>query len=228
MDDTCIIDRLRAHGVEASRLAAPFPLWQVSPRDGSQAELAALLGQAERQRAARFAVDSLARRYRAAHGALRLLVEAEFGVPAARQDYTVGAHGKPFLPHVPYIRSNISYSAGRALVAISGERDIGVDIEKVRPIGDALDVAELYYTAREREQMGACPVAEIDRAFLTVWVRKEACSKAISKGLAIAPSSFECGTGCGQRRVYIDGEVVESDVIDPKGGFLVSWALRQH
>lgn len=225
--DARITQVLREHGVAAQPLEAPFALWQVQPLDGPQEPLTALLGDGERQRAARFAVDALARRYRAAHGALRLLVEAQFGIPARQQRYAANAYGKPSLPDAPHIRSNISYSAGQALVALSPEREIGIDIEQVRPIHDAMDLASAYYTDRELEQLGRCTAGEIDHAFLTVWVRKEACCKAVGKGLSIVPSSFECGTGCGQRSVRIDGGIVECDVIDPKGGFLISWAASR-
>ncbi|MEE4453640.1 4'-phosphopantetheinyl transferase family protein [Novosphingobium resinovorum] len=222
---------LQAHGIAAERLEAPFALWLVrAGQEGDRRALAACLGPAERARAERFGPERLAHRYRAAHAALRLLVQARFGIDAGRQDYGANAHGKPFLRGAPEVQCNISYSGDFALVAVGTGRQIGIDLERVRPVADAAQLAFAHYTDREiaglAAHAGAGAAAALDRAFLTVWVRKEACSKALGKGLSIPPSSFECGLGCGLRNVLIEGEIVESVVSDPKGGLLMSWARR--
>lgn len=216
--------RLHAHGIAAERLEAPFPLWLVRARDGGQGALLDILSDAENARADRFTLERLARRYRAAHGALRLLVEAGFGVPAARQRYGLNDHGKPHLLDLQHVQCNMSYSGDYAVVALATGAEIGIDIEQVRRIEDAAELADLHYT--EAEVAGISADRDADRAFLSVWVRKEACVKALGKGLSIAPSSFECGVGCGPRDVLIEKETVESDVVDPKGGFLLSWARK--
>lgn len=217
---------LAGHGITGERIRAPFPLWLVSAGEESEACVSALLSPEEQARADRFRIDAFARRYRAAHGALRLLVEAEFGVAAARQRYGANDFGKPHLLDVPHVQCNVSYSGTFALVALARGMEIGIDIERVRSIEDAAGLAAMYYTDRELMQLNEMSDDRSDHAFLTVWVRKEACSKALGKGLSIAPSSFECGVGCGPRNVLVDGEVVESDVVDPKGSMLMSWAMR--
>ncbi|WP_285020182.1 4'-phosphopantetheinyl transferase superfamily protein [Novosphingobium sp. fls2-241-R2A-195] len=220
------IATLARHGIIGERIAAPFVLWLVRPDTGDQAAVSALLSDAEAERAGRFRIDALARRYRAAHGALRLLVEAEFGIAAARQRYGANEFGKPHLLDEPDVQCNVSYSGDFAMVALARGVEIGIDLERVRPVDDAAGLAAMYYTDRELMQLNEGPGAFSDHEFLTVWVRKEACSKALGRGLSIAPSSFECGVGCGPRNVLVDGEVVESDVVDPKGGVLMSWAVR--
>ncbi|MFT4055718.1 MAG: 4'-phosphopantetheinyl transferase superfamily protein [Novosphingobium sp.] len=217
---------LSRHGIIGERIAAPFALWLVRADGGDQSALSALLSDEERERAARFRIDALALRYRAAHGALRLLVEAEFGIAAVRQRYDTNDFGKPHLLDMPHVQCNVSYSGEFAMVALAQGMEIGIDLERVRSIDDAAGLAAMYYTDRELMQLSERPDGLSDHAFLTVWVRKEACSKALGRGLSIAPSSFECGVGCGPRNVLVDGEVVESDVVDPKGGLLMSWAMR--
>jgi len=221
-----LIATLARHGIIGERIAAPFPLWLVRADPDNAGDVSALLSDEERARADRFRICALARRYLAAHGALRLLIEAEFGIAASRQRYGVNDFGKPHLRDVPHVQCNMSYSGEGALVAFARHVEIGIDMERVRSVDDAAGLAAMYYTDRELMQLNERPDAFSDHAFLTVWVRKEACSKALGKGLSIAPSSFECGVGCGPRNVLVDGEVVESDVVDPKGGLLMSWAMR--
>ncbi|PNU04327.1 phosphopantetheinyl transferase [Novosphingobium guangzhouense] len=218
---------LALHGIIAEPVAAPFALWLVRAGDGDQRALSAWLSDAERDRAARFVVESAARRYRAAHGALRLLVEACTGIAAAEQRYAFNDHGKPRLAGMQHVHCSMSYTGAFALVAVADGAEIGIDIEAVRAVDDAAGLAAMYYTDREAAQLGEMAHdSDYDHAFLSVWVRKEACSKALGKGLSIAPSSFECGVGYGPRNVLVDGEMLESDVVDPKGGLLMSWALR--
>lgn len=215
---------LAAHGFHAERIAAPFPLWLIDTRPQPATALLRVLSLSEHERADRFVHAALRRRYQSAHAALRLLVEACCGIEAARQIYLPGAYGKPVLEDAQDIDCNISYSGDHALVALAMGTEIGVDLEVVRPIEDSIELAAMYYTEREIAQIAGQPAS--DHAFLTVWVRKEACSKALGKGLSIAPASFECGVGCGTRNVFIESEIVESNVLNPKGVLLASWAMK--
>lgn len=211
-------------GLAVTRLSAPFGLWRIEvPRLVDPRVLACLSAQ-ERIRAARFASEYLARRYAVAHGALRLLGERCFGVPAARQRYIHNAYGKPLLANLPQARCSLSYSGTNVLAAWSLDHEIGVDLECVRPIADAADLAVLHCTARERQRLPPPGAAGYDRAFLALWARKEACVKALGRGLGIAPSSFECDIDPGTALVHIDGSLVESHVCNLKDDLLVAWA----
>ncbi|MYL96617.1 4'-phosphopantetheinyl transferase superfamily protein [Novosphingobium sp. FGD1] len=210
----------------AERIPAPFPLWLIETGHQPRPALLQCLSAAEHERAERFAHAALRHRYQAAHCALRLLVETITGIPAAAQTYLPGEHGKPVLVDAPAVHCSLSYSGDFALVGVDGAREIGVDLEVVQPIADAAGLASMYYTRREIAQLAGISPEEAGPAFLTVWVRKEACSKALGKGLTISPASYECGVGCGIRSVLIEQEVVESEVLNPKGGLLAAWARR--
>lgn len=211
-------------GLVLTRLPAPFGLWRIEvPRLVDPGVLACLSAQ-ERIRAARFASEPLARRYAVAHGALRLLGQRCFGIPAACQRYIHNAHGKPLLANLPQARCSLSYSGMNVLAAWSLDHDIGVDLECARPVADAADLAQLHCTARERQRLPQPGAAGYDRAFLALWVRKEACVKALGSGLGTAPSSFECDIDPGTTIVEIDGSPVESHVCNLKDDLLVAWA----
>lgn len=211
-------------GLVVTQLSAPFWLWRIEvPRLIDPVVLACLSAQ-ERVRAARFASAPLARRYAVAHGALRLLGERCFGVPAAHQRYVHNAYGKPILANLPQARCSLSYSGTNVLAAWSLDHEIGVDLECARPIADAADLADLHCTVRERQRLPRPGAAGYDRAFLALWVRKEACVKALGRGLGIAPSSFECDIDPGKTIVHIHGSLVESHVCNLKDDLLVAWA----
>jgi phosphopantetheinyl transferase len=87
-----------------------------------------LLADAELRRASRYrrAVD--AERYLSSHAAVRMIL-AHYG--AASGAFERSATGKPTLPGGPHF--SLSRTDGAALVAVS-DKDVGVDIERVRPV----------------------------------------------------------------------------------------------
>ncbi|GFE73917.1 hypothetical protein NTCA1_15660 [Novosphingobium sp. TCA1] len=217
-------DWLEAMGCRTIKLPAPFDLWRidVSPQDDQR--LMACLSGEEHARAAKFRTEALARRYRTAHAALRILGERRCGIPAAQQVYHTNAFGKPCLANVSQAHCSLSYSGESVLVGWSLDHEIGIDLERVRVLDDAAELADLHYTARERAALPCPGSRHYSRAFLTLWVRKEACVKALGQGLNIAPSSFDCDVDPRLALAEIDGSSVESDVYDLKDGILVAWA----
>jgi 4'-phosphopantetheinyl transferase len=141
--------------------------------------------QAQQQRAARFVRADDARRYLAAHAALRHLL-------GRHEDWVAGTHGKPALA-LPPPHFNMSRRGGVALIGVSATHEIGVDVEPLQAMTDANELAQLHFTPRERDAVQREHGAARDRAFLRCWTRKEACMKATGLGLSLAPSSFECG-----------------------------------
>ncbi len=209
-----------APGGNAAALGVDLQLWLVD-LDTAPAGSEDMLTDAELQRAARFVRPDDGRRYRAAHGALRGLL----GTPAP---WVIGAHGKPALASPPpYF--NLSRRGGVALIGISATHDIGVDVEPLRAMPDAEDLAQLHFTAREREGVARASGGERDRAFLRGWTRKEACLKATGCGLSLAPSSFECGVHAGAERVCVSmprraWELLVCCSPDSSKDVIVSWA----
>lgn len=179
-----------------SRLASPaaFEVWRVDLDREPLADELQMLDDQERTRAARFAFDGLRRRYRAGHVALRgLLARHNASDPAALR-FERGVHGKPRLTgraNTPAF--NLSDSDDIALIALAPEGDIGVDVETLKPVTDAIELAALHFCEREAAWLGAAPRALRDRAFLRVWVVKEACLKAIGSGLSLPAASFDGG-----------------------------------
>lgn len=154
---------------------------------------ARILCDEERERANRFRFARDRRRFVAAHAALRRALAEHTDLAAGALRFRQGAFGKPELLDRPSPQFNLSHSGALALLAIGRRCPVGVDVEQLRPVPDALALASACFTRQENEALAALPLPDRDHAFLTCWTRKEACLKAIGTGLMLAPDSFEVG-----------------------------------
>ena len=96
----------------------------------------------EAARAARLLTPTLRRRYLRAHAALRDILGS---VTAAPLEFAVHEKGKPYLALQPEIRFNLAHSREMALVAVARDVEVGVDIERVRPLPEYAAIAERYF-----------------------------------------------------------------------------------
>ncbi|MBC7698925.1 4'-phosphopantetheinyl transferase superfamily protein [Aquabacterium sp.] len=162
----------------------------------------------EQDRASRFRFDLHARRYRASHAALRLILGQAMGLDPSTLEFTEGTHGKPRLLNINAPCFNMSHSAGWALVGLCPNHPIGVDIELIAPMADAPLLAQKNFSASEYAVFLATPPDQQLQAFFRCWTRKEACLKALGSGLSIEPHEFEAGLGSLLQRTFIaiDGQ----------------------
>lgn len=132
-----------------------------------------LLSAAERARAASFRDPADARRYVAAHAALRRILARRCGTAPERLAIEADANGRPRLADAGGLSFSLSHAGGRALVAVCGDAPVGADIEPRRGLVDEDGVTGWL------DRVGAPPSAcAIDR-----WVRAEAVAKALGTGL---------------------------------------------
>src|SRR5439155_18901930 len=111
----------------------------------------ALLDDEERHRSQRFVRPTDCSRFVLAHAALRLFLARCLGVEPATVLYENGTHGKPRLvPGLGPLEFNLSHSEGLGLLAVARDRSVGVDVEHVRELPDALDVADTHFSVADR------------------------------------------------------------------------------
>jgi 4'-phosphopantetheinyl transferase len=150
--------------------------------------LRAQLSEDERARADRFIFDRDRIRFTAAHARLRRLLAAYAHRPAASLLFHTEGNGKPALTDHPALRFNLSHSHNLALLAVSRDYELGVDIERIRPISDG--IAERFFAQPEREALRALPPEARLPGFYSCWTRKEAFLKGIATGLSGGLDSF--------------------------------------
>ena len=89
------------------------------------------------------------------------------------------------------IRFNLSHSHGVAAYAIARGREVGVDVEMLRPDFASGGIAERFFSRTEIESLRSLPREHQTRAFFVCWTRKEAYVKALGCGLSIDLGSFD-------------------------------------
>jgi 4'-phosphopantetheinyl transferase len=102
------------------------------------------------------------------------------------------------------LQFNFSNSADLGLLAIATGRAVGIDIEKLRPVPDAMCLASLWFSAAERAVLRSVHVAERDMMFLRCWTHKEAYIKAVGEGLSLRLDSFDVGFTPGEAARLLD------------------------
>jgi 4'-phosphopantetheinyl transferase len=207
---------------EAWPAAAPGPaevhVW-LAPLAVAASDLSALaasLSADERERAGRYRFERDRRFFAAGRGILRRLLGAYLGLPPAAIAFTTGPHGKPRLISGgpgDSLRFNLSHSGGLALIALARGREVGVDLERVRPIGDLPTLAGSCCSRTEARRLLA--LAEADRlpAFFRTWTRKEAYLKARGDGLSLPPEHVEVADCLGEaaRLLHVVGAPGEEE-----------------
>jgi 4'-phosphopantetheinyl transferase len=82
-------------------------------------------------------------------------------------------------------------SAGRYVIAAASRHStIGVDIERLRPIPDALGLANRFFGRNEAAQLESLPAFEQSEMFIRIWSAKEASLKALGTGVVHSLESF--------------------------------------
>ncbi|HUS79682.1 MAG TPA: 4'-phosphopantetheinyl transferase superfamily protein [Armatimonadota bacterium] len=154
------------------------------------AALQETLSDEEAARAAAFRFEADRDRYVAARGLLRHVIGSYLRVLPARVRFRLRQHGKPALSEAhgrPELRFNLAHSHDRALIALALDREVGVDLERVRDDLDHPDIAEHFLTLQEAQELAAAADGERPERFALAWTRMEAYAKATGAGLAVGP-----------------------------------------
>lgn len=161
-------------------------------------------------RAARFVFERHRRAYVAARTALRRVLGAYLGLEAGEVPLLAAPFERPYL-RGRTLDFNLSHSDGVALIAVAAAPPLGVDVERLRPLRDALELAQRLYVAEEIDRVVAAQEGEPrQRVFLTCWTRKEAVLKSTGIGLRVEPNTVACGALPGPRDLVFNsrGEAV--------------------
>jgi 4'-phosphopantetheinyl transferase len=166
-------------------------------------QLQRLLSQDERERAARFRFEKHARHFIAARGILREILGPYLAVDPALIRFDYNSFGKPSVEGGP--RFNVSHSGGFGLYAVSGIREVGVDIERINPDFAHERIPERFFAPGEVAALRALPADAQIEAFFHCWTRKEAYIKAHGSGLSLDLKSFEVTLTPGEPARFLRG-----------------------
>jgi 4'-phosphopantetheinyl transferase len=171
-------------------------VWQIDLDSDAQPtdNLEALLCDEERARAARFVHAHHRRRFAVRRAALRTILGRYLNTEPGALRFVVGPHGKPALAGAASssgIRFNVSHSDRLALIAVAHSREVGIDIERIRPDVHLHDIARRFLGPAAAQALLALPPKDQPPAFMRCWCSKEACVKALGVGLAAGQDVLE-------------------------------------
>ena len=134
------------------------------------------------------------RRFVSCRAALRQILGSLLDAHPGSLQFRAGGQGKPELVsdgpggessdwRHP-LRFNVSHSAELALIAVCRGRELGVDIERVRPMAEADRIVASFFSTAEQATFALIPDDARALAFVRGWTRKEAVLKGLGIGLA--------------------------------------------
>jgi 4'-phosphopantetheinyl transferase len=173
-------------------------IWRVRLDEPAKADIdASILSADENARANRFHFENDRIHFIRCRSALRSLLAGYLAIPSVEIKFDYLASGKPQLvagQNPRALQFNVSHSANLALIAVGGERRLGVDIEKIRSDVDTAMLAERFFSLRERAGLQALPGHLRIPGFYACWTRKEAFLKATGDGLSFSLADFSVTT----------------------------------
>lgn len=181
-------------------------------------EFATLLSRDEAERAARFHFERDRGNFIAARGLLRTILARYTGISAATLQFNYSANGKPSLaPAAQFgnLNFNLSHSDGLAVYAFAKEREVGIDLESLRPFSDMEQIAARCFSSEEQTDLRSLERPAQEEKFFRYWTRKEAILKCGGQGFS--DPSVEMND------VPFDGTIRE---INPANGFIATLAVR--
>ena len=201
------------------------------------AALQPLLSSDEMSRADRLRDPRDRSRFIAGRAQLRQVLGDCLGRPPGALQFIPSPEGKPSLEGdsgAPPLHFSVAGSEALGLLAVRTDAEIGVDVERVRPMADLPALARRMLGADEHREYEMIPKARREARFFEYWVRKEAVAKALGTGLREglhrlrihpwpleAPHPLECLAEDGRATTWVIGIPV------PVAGYVAALAATR-
>lgn len=183
-------------------------------------QLATTLDRHEIDRAMQFHRSEHRRRFIVSHGALRGLLGELVGLKPDQIRFGHVPYGKPYLARCHPIAFNMSHSHNCALVAVSLEGPLGIDIERVRPLPDLEAISGRFFSTTEVRHLHSVAGTALEaRCFFNCWTRKEALIKGLSMGLQLPLNQFSVSLLPDEAAAVTEDKTTQ--------GILAGWHLRE-
>ena len=174
---------LEAGHLHLWRFRLDLPLAEIEP-------LKQQLSDEELVRAARLLDPVKGQNFIAARARLRQILAQYLDQSARSLQFSYGPLGKPHLvTSLQPVFFNLSHARSWALLAITGDGEVGVDIEYINPEIDHVKIARQFLSAPEWARLANAPPARQHREFYRLWTAREAVLKASGCGFSIDSTS---------------------------------------
>ena len=199
--------------------------------------LFAALSPEELARGGRHKLEADRNRFVIGRGLLRRLLGHYLRRAPGDVKFGHGPFGKPALQDKSRLEFNVAHSGDLILFAFAKRRSVGIDIERINPELNALDVAAEFCSLSEMQELTRLNELERRQAMFRLWVRKEAFLKATGEGLSRSPLEInvldglrfsgkkedECAPSWQLRDLEIDPDYAAAIAIDGDHTTLRGW-----
>ncbi|MBA4422456.1 MAG: 4-phosphopantetheinyl transferase [Syntrophus sp. (in: bacteria)] len=152
-----------------------------------------LLGDEEMTRRERFHFPEHRHLYQVSHLLLRTTLSRYSDLLPKSWRFINNDHGKPRLDPdagpIPLCFS-LSHTKGLAVVGVTREGEIGVDVERAGRSVHAAELSRRFFSPEETEALEKLPPGRLQAQFPLYWTLKEAYIKALGRGLSHPLDSF--------------------------------------
>lgn len=169
-------------------------VWYVSldQSESLRQNLAQTLSEEEHKRAERFHFRKDRDHFIVARAVLRDILSHYLQREPEDILFHYNAYGKPELgQNFTGMNFNVSHSGNVALYAFTYGREVGIDVEQIRPDFAEEPIAKRFFSPAEAAVFSDLAVDEKKEAFFSCWTRKEAFIKATGKGVSFGLDNFE-------------------------------------
>lgn len=199
--------------------------------------LAKTLSEEEQNRAERFYFQKDRNHFLVARGVLRDILGRYLNQEPEQFIFNYNEYGKPVLANEVdgELAFNLSHSGGIALYGMTLGRDVGIDIERIRPEFVSDQIAERFFSPKEAKMLRSLAGDQQKEAFFNCWTRKEAFIKATGQGVSFGLDNFSVSLMPQEpvALLSVKGDAIEADhwslnKLDVQTGFKAALAVEGH
>jgi len=167
-------------------------------------------------------------------GVLRLILGCYLHINPVELRFALNCNDKPVVAgnSPPYLMFNTSHSNDYVIYAFAAGKQVGIDIELVKSLLFRDQIVQRFFSKYEIiEYFGVIPELR-NKAFFTIWSRKEAFVKATGYGLSMPLDSFSLLSVDGQPILKLHGdhdfgcEWTIQDILIPGGQYVSALAFE--
>jgi 4'-phosphopantetheinyl transferase len=167
-------------------------LWFASPGECNDPSLAdaarRILAAGEIVRMDRLSSAENRRLFTVSHLLIRTALSYYEGRPPEEWRFISNDHGKPLIDpgmNPSRLKFSLAHTAELAVVGVTKEDDIGVDLERKDRRVNAEGLSRRYFSPEESRALGGLTAVRLRSHFFLYWTLKEAAIKALGRGLSL-------------------------------------------
>ena len=175
----------------------------------------------ELERAGKFHFEKDQHRFLMARGVLRIILANYLGKRPDELRFDYNSFGKPALADNngwDSISFNLSHSGEIVLYAVSCNRKIGIDVERIQDSIDVRQIANRFFSIAEISSLDRVHKEKMSGVFFQYWTRKEALFKAVGDGISFPMEHLDVS--------LINGNFLSPIILPGENGEKYCWHVQ--